>query len=722
MAFFVEGAANGMKRPFAFSALALALVTGFAADASGDTNFAYRIECEVQNQTGWLEPLVWEQGTSPLVELYVTQRERAVELEEGMTARMVIGETPTTNRFAMVSNTVRQDGGNAVLLQWPTIGTNTAATGSWWYNVVFTDTEGNHYWSGSGSLDIQPTLSNGEDGLVWQYYADSTERVTYITTNHFITTNQIVYTNNPVTSVNGQTGDVTVEMPDLGPYATREWVGEQGYLTEHQSLDGYATTGDLATVRATADAALPAAWTNDAQELNVTGGMTLGGIRRTGWPSFETGGPLFPDFVQAADMATNWTRQYLPLAERLAGGTKACLVALENVPVVGPGPAWNAETSWTNVKSTTEGAVPRFVDTDTLAWHVGDPMPINTATATGFWWKVSGPATGTWAVAIGSYTGAAEIVKTGSLAETNRYWTWGADVPGTLRAKANDDLFALATTSGKSMAPFADYEALKTTNAVRNPNFWAAPMDLTCVSPWNVKTQGTQSGYNGNSQHTAITRRHIVGANHWHLNPSNGVVHFYDNDNHVYVRTIVKGKQLRSTDCWVGMLDEDLPESIQPARIVHSNDWGKLFAQPWLPEEPFFPSRLGPVRGSGIEALHFRPHSCRSVWCMTDGRLADDETVAYTNNMTLRKTDSWHKDGAFVGGESSSPILLWVDGQTCIAETVRRNDGSGVNITKMAPEIEAQIRAWGGTAETNLYWADLSNWPAGPAETESEEE
>ena len=31
------------------------------------------------------------------------------------------------------------------------------------------------------------------------------------------------------------------EIPSLDGYATQSWVTEQGYLTEHQSLDGYAT-------------------------------------------------------------------------------------------------------------------------------------------------------------------------------------------------------------------------------------------------------------------------------------------------------------------------------------------------------------------------------------------------------------------------------------------------------------------------------------------------
>lgn len=38
------------------------------------------------------------------------------------------------------------------------------------------------------------------------------------------------------------------EIPSLSGYATQQWVESQGYLTEHQSLSGYATTADTAAI------------------------------------------------------------------------------------------------------------------------------------------------------------------------------------------------------------------------------------------------------------------------------------------------------------------------------------------------------------------------------------------------------------------------------------------------------------------------------------------
>ena len=35
------------------------------------------------------------------------------------------------------------------------------------------------------------------------------------------------------------------EIPSLNGYATEQWVGQQGYLTQHQSLDNYYTKSEI---------------------------------------------------------------------------------------------------------------------------------------------------------------------------------------------------------------------------------------------------------------------------------------------------------------------------------------------------------------------------------------------------------------------------------------------------------------------------------------------
>lgn len=439
--------------------------------------------------------------------------------------------------------------------------------------------------------------------------------------------------------------------------------------------------------------------------------ITMGGERRETWPSFETGGPLFPCFVQVAGAQTNTDVQYIPTGEaRPLGAIEAVPLVREKANMLNL-----SQAAWTNERITIEGAVPHYVDTDTMVWSAGEPTGFGTSRATGFWWRVAGPVTGEWACAIGIYTGHVALAKT--VTETTNLWGFSGDTPGSLRERANADLEALKVP-GKSVHFFS---ALSVTGTVRNPDYWAAPVDITCVSPLIDITNRAilPDQYGAYGHHTAITRRHVLGANHWHLPPGGGRLCFVDNANNIYERGLVRGARIGSTDLWVGELDEELPAAIRPACIIHSNDWGRLLARkpadkPWAVQ-----SRTG-SRDARLEAVHVRYMNSRSMWFDVEGIASPNEVLTVTNSGRYHTGDRYTGETApFIGGDSSSPVLLWLDGQTCLVETLHLGSGHGPNVSWLAPQIEAQIRSWGGT-ETNLYWADLEDWPDYPAESEEE--
>ena len=75
-----------------------------------------------------------------------------------------------------------------------------------------------------------------------------------------------------VTSVNNKTGNVTITAQELGAltehqslngYATETWVNNQGYLTQHQSLTNYALKSEISTVPTNVSA-----FTNDSGYIN----------------------------------------------------------------------------------------------------------------------------------------------------------------------------------------------------------------------------------------------------------------------------------------------------------------------------------------------------------------------------------------------------------------------------------------------------------------------
>lgn len=74
---------------------------------------------------------------------------------------------------------------------------------------------------------------------------------------------------------------------------------------------------------------------------------------------------------------------------------------------------------------------------------------------------------------------------------------------------------------------------------------------------------------------TVISPRHVFGAAHWR--PFVGmVVKFVDNNNNVITRTIVAEQTDYDTDHWVALLNQDLPPSITPFKVL-PQDWLNYF-------------------------------------------------------------------------------------------------------------------------------------------------
>lgn len=573
------------------------------------------------------------------------------------------------------------------------------------------------------------------DDLILRFYGGSSNRCESCTN-----TEDWVEYENCQFSVDGEIGICRVIDPDSGswfrivssddvPSRTNAWLQAAAplYLGARANANRAASRGDLADLSDRFLATLedyapltghepdpggivpeePAVAWNLSPTGSTFNAVNLGGDWRTNWPQFETGGPLYPCFAQATGLTHNITwPHYIPIGpeQEFDGVTVMPLVKQSCVTLD------TSAAGWTNVRSSVDGAEPHFVSTATMIWSEGDPWGYSSSepwcNATGFWPAVEQKVgiTCEWAVAIGTYTGKTQIaVLAANPAETN--WGWVDETPGTLRAALSAPLEALAAAEGKSTSIWADTADLATTNAVRNPDFWAAAMDLTPVSTW--------CDHNGFT-YTAITRSHFLTARH--CSPSVGhAVTWYTADNTPVTRTISALATIGTNDCRLALLDSPLPESITPARIIRTNDWPKFVAN--LPNGWPVVSRRG-QRGHRIAALHPTRYGGRLVWydadlaaSWTDGNL--ESPLATTNSASSYSTFSRY-DGQsfpFIGGDSGSPILLWDGTQTIIAETLHYADGAGPNISLLAPAIEAQIQAWGGTTETHLYWADFSAWP-----------
>lgn len=119
---------------------------------------------------------------------------------------------------------------------------------------------------------------------------------------------------------------------------------------------------------------------------------------------------------------------------------------------------------------------------------------------------------------------------------------------------------------GKQQSIFSTQNHI-TPSYVRNTNCWAYDINLTGVSPWN-----SNLGHQGGG--VLVTARHMMATGHFVIS-DNSTVRFITQDNQIITRTIVKRVSIDGynhiPDLAVYVLDEDLPSSISPLRILPNN-------------------------------------------------------------------------------------------------------------------------------------------------------
>jgi hypothetical protein len=106
-------------------------------------------------------------------------------------------------------------------------------------------------------------------------------------------------------------------------------------------------------------------------------------------------------------------------------------------------------------------------------------------------------------------------------------------------------------------------------NALRSDNFWAKDIDFTAVSVWNNRGFGSPKDFRQIAA-TAITKRHIVMAKHFKL-LGGDVVYFSDSNGTWIPRTVQAITNHASADITVGVLTEELPETVKPVKVLPSN-------------------------------------------------------------------------------------------------------------------------------------------------------
>ena len=413
----------------------------------------------------------------------------------------------------------------------------------------------------------------------------------------------------------------------------------------------------------------------------------------------SVGGPLLEDFATAEFRVSGWSGW--GVAATGAAVNHGNVIARENTL----GLRENFTIAFTNIRSSVEGGVP----TATAGANLSDG-PFSASqwdmagnTATGLHWSagVQSGDVGIVECTIGSWTGQVSRTFPGYTATTNVHEFLGF-VPGSLRATVDADMLARNATG--------DINPFETTttwpNLIRNTNVWTKDMDLTCVSPYNSLGSWTYS-------FTLVTPQHFVFASHWPRTTTNSslidghALYFVDSTNGLHSREVVKARQVW-LDCSVGLLDAPLPASVTPAKIIDTNDFAKFKGVETLRPSG---SLVGP---SGMIGVHVRPTYARAIRVPFDPPTPDQNTYWWSSrDPNLRHSDT-HSGTNYVSGESGSPVLLCIEGQTVIAQTPYTAGGAGPHIAALRPQIEATMATLGASAYTNLETINLAHWPDYP--------
>ncbi len=223
------------------------------------------------------------------------------------------------------------------------------------------------------------------------------------------------------------------------------------------------------------------------------------------------------------------------------------------------------------------------------------------------------------------------------------------------------------------------------TTFTRNPQCWAAGIDLTCASPWN-STGGLQRGG------TLISPRHVLFVKHSNFHPAvNATIKFVTQGNEVVSRTLAAIATHPEyvphyPDIVVGVLDSDVPESITFAEVLPA-DWAD-----YLPSV----SALNP-----IPVLRLNQTERASV--------AEFRGATGTFSLQFPQTNQAFYE-TIVTGDSGNPVFLVLNGKPVLLGLFTfGGPGGGTFLAAHVSAVNAMMSSLGGGYSITV--ADLSTFP-----------
>lgn len=215
---------------------------------------------------------------------------------------------------------------------------------------------------------------------------------------------------------------------------------------------------------------------------------------------------------------------------------------------------------------------------------------------------------------------------------------------------------------------------------VRNVNGWAYDLDLTSISPWNSAGGNHLAG-------TLISPRHIVFATHYQI-PVGAKIRFITKDNLVVERTLVNKiskpyTEMYLPDITVGVLDSDVPSSINFAKILPEN-WGQYIDN--------YKMNIYINPGNQIPCLALDQEEkalVKGVFNLGDGGRSHFEQIAKDPYKNFSED--------IIPGDSGNPAFMIIDNQlVLITIWTFGGGGSGTFMTGQKNSINEMMSQLGG--------------------------
>ena len=236
----------------------------------------------------------------------------------------------------------------------------------------------------------------------------------------------------------------------------------------------------------------------------------------------------------------------------------------------------------------------------------------------------------------------------------------------------------------------------------RNPDCWAADIDLTPLSPWNTFGANLKAG-------TLISPRHVLFAKHF--SEAVGMqLRFIAANNVVVTRTVAALTAVAGNDIMIGCLDSDVPNSIGFCKVLPTtwhdkiasaaNAAGQYSAINYVPYPAFYTDQEE-------KAL-----VCHWAGAWNNGG-SGDISLSYNNAIygptatpTGTRGNYWED---VISGDSGNPTCLIINDELVVLMTFLGASG-GPFITDYTSQVNAIMTAQGGGYQ--LTPVDLSAFPS----------